>query len=178
MVVTHDLDEALTVADRIALLDVGGRLAQYATPDELLQAPSEPFVAEFLGPDRSLRRLSLRRVGSLALDRGPVVPLGADAEASRAVIAREGGEWLGVVEGERFLGWTAADRAVAEGVPSREDLAAPAALVASDDTLRAAMDRIMTARTAIAVVVDDGRFRGVVTLEGIRRALAEDGPHP
>jgi len=54
-------------------------------------------------------------------------------------------------------------------------LSAPAALLDPDDTLRAAMDRIMTARTATAVVVDGGVFRGVVTLEAIRRALAEDG---
>lgn len=53
-------------------------------------------------------------------------------------------------------------------------LSAPAALLSPDETLRAAMDRIMTARTATAVVVEDGIFRGVVTLEAIRRALAED----
>jgi len=60
VLVTHDLDEALTVGDRVALLDRGGRLAQYAAPDELLRDPSEPFVTEFLGADRSLRRLALR----------------------------------------------------------------------------------------------------------------------
>jgi osmoprotectant transport system ATP-binding protein len=173
VLVTHDLDEALGVADRVAVLDVGGRLAQYDTPDELLRSPSGPFVTEFLGADRSLRRLGLRRIGSLTLERGPVVHAGTGAEEARRVVARERGDWLGVTDGERFLGWTAAadiadDRSVAE-LP----LAPPAAVVTPDDTLRAAMDRIMTARTAVAVVVDGGRYLGVVSLETIRRALSE-----
>ena len=174
VLVTHDLDEALTIADRVALLDRGGRLAQYAEPDTLLQSPSEPFVTEFLGEDRSLRRLSLRDVGSLQLAAGPVVEVGSPRSRARDVLAREGGEWVGVVADERFLGWLAAERIAGDGtVDAHDGLEAPAALVSSEDSLRAAMDRIMTARTAVAVVVDDGRFRGVVTLEAIRRALAE-----
>ena len=174
VLVTHDLDEALTVADRVALLDTGGRLAQYATPDELLRAPSEPFVTEFLGADRSLRRLALRTVGSLTIDRGPVVELGTAADDAADVLAREGGEWLGVVEQDRFLGWMpAAALERSDGVRA-DALEAPAARVAPNDTLRAAMDRIMTGRTGVAVVVDEERFLGVVTLETIRRALAED----
>lgn len=174
VLVTHDLDEALSIADRVALLDRGGRLAQYAEPDVLLQSPSEPFVTEFLGEDRSLRRLSLRDVGSLSLAVGPVVEVGTSRASARDVLAREGGDWIGVVEAGRFLGWVAADRIAGDGtVDAGDGLEAPAALVSSADSLRAAMDRIMTARTAVAVVVDGGVFRGVVTLEAIRRALAE-----
>ncbi len=175
VLVTHDLDEALLVADRVALLDRGGRLAQYAEPDRLLQEPAEPFVTEFLGADRSLRRLALREVGELSLRDGPVVTRGTDRATARAVLAREGGDWLGITDGVRFLGWVPAAGLAGEGPVPEDDLEAPAALVGPDDTLRAAMDRIMTARTAVAVVVEDGRFRGVVTLELIRRALAE--PH-
>ena len=174
VLVTHDLDEALTVADRIALLDVGGRLAQYAEPDVLLQSPSGAFVTEFLGPDRSLRRLALRRVASLSLRPGPVVHLGAEPAEAHAVLAREGGEWLGVIDEGRFLGWCSGERATSVGGIGREDLAPPAALLAPGDTLRAAMDRIMTARTAVGVVVEEGHFLGVVTLESIRAALAGD----
>ena len=174
VLVTHDLDEALSVADRVALLDRGGRLAQYAAPDELLRAPSEPFVTEFLGADRSLRRLALRDVGSLPLDQGPVVERGASSDAAAAALARWGGEWLGVVERDRFLGWMRAE-ALRPGEPvDAAQLEAPAALVAPADSLRSAMDRIMTGRTGVAVVVDAGRFLGLVTLETIRRALAED----
>jgi osmoprotectant transport system ATP-binding protein len=129
VLVTHDLDEAVTVADRIALFDVGGRLAQFATPDELLHRPAEPFVEEFLGAERNLRRLAIRRVGELALD--PVPAETDPAHTSLAVIART-------------------------------------------STLRAAMEVLLTARRAVALVEDDGRIIGSVGLESIRRALAED----
>jgi osmoprotectant transport system ATP-binding protein len=66
--VTHDIDEAITMGDRIAILREGGRLAQYDTPDAILANPADPFVEQFIGEDRALRRLALRRVGDVALD--------------------------------------------------------------------------------------------------------------
>jgi osmoprotectant transport system ATP-binding protein len=66
--VTHDIDEAITMGDRIAILREGGRLAQYDTPDAVLAHPADDFVRRFIGEDRALRRLALRRVGELALD--------------------------------------------------------------------------------------------------------------
>lgn len=176
VLVTHDLDEALTVADRVALLDRGGRLAQFDTPDRLLREPAEPFVTEFLGADRSLRRLALRTVATLELEDGPVVRAGTSRAVARDVLAGFGGDWLGVVDDLRFAGWLPADRLVGEGSVGTAELSAPAALVGPDDTLRTAMDRIMTARTAVAIVIDAERFLGVVTLESIRRALAEGDP--
>ena len=60
--VTHDIDEAIKMGDRIAVLQVGGKLAQYAPPAELLMAPANPFVEDFVGADRALKRLALQRV--------------------------------------------------------------------------------------------------------------------
>jgi osmoprotectant transport system ATP-binding protein len=68
--VTHDVDEAITMGDRIAILREGGRLAQYDTPDAILARPADEFVERFIGEDRALRRLALRRVGDVEL--GPV----------------------------------------------------------------------------------------------------------
>jgi osmoprotectant transport system ATP-binding protein len=65
--VTHDIDEAIKLGDRIAILKQGGVLAQYATPAELLMAPADAFVEDFVGADRALKRLALTRVGDLAL---------------------------------------------------------------------------------------------------------------
>ena len=66
--VTHDIDEAILIGDRIAILREGGVLAQYATPEELLAHPADDFVARFVGADRGLKRLSLKRLGDLDLE--------------------------------------------------------------------------------------------------------------
>jgi osmoprotectant transport system ATP-binding protein len=78
--VTHDIDEAIKMGDRIAVLREGGILAQYGTADELLGDPVDDYVADFVGADRGLKRLSLRRVGDLLGDRPAIrVPPGAPA---------------------------------------------------------------------------------------------------
>lgn len=63
--VTHDIDEAIKMADRIAILKPGGKLAQFDTPAEVLSNPADDFVAEFLGAERGLKRLALTRVGEI-----------------------------------------------------------------------------------------------------------------
>jgi osmoprotectant transport system ATP-binding protein len=65
--VTHDIDEAIKMGDRIAILREGGRLAQYDTPAEILRSPADDFVAQFVGADRGIKRLSLISVGELKL---------------------------------------------------------------------------------------------------------------
>jgi osmoprotectant transport system ATP-binding protein len=59
--VTHDIDEAVKLGHRIAVFGSGGVLAQYATPDDLLAAPADGFVREFLGGEKGLRRLRFNR---------------------------------------------------------------------------------------------------------------------
>ena len=76
VIVTHDIDEAVKLADRVAIMNVGGVLEQYATPDELLSAPANEFVASFLGRERGLRRLALRTVADIAPIAGPTVAPG------------------------------------------------------------------------------------------------------
>ena len=67
VLVTHDLDEAITLGDRIAVLNSGGVVEQFATPDEMLSSPANGFVADFLGRDRSIKRLALTKVRDLDL---------------------------------------------------------------------------------------------------------------
>jgi osmoprotectant transport system ATP-binding protein len=74
--VTHDVDEAITMGDRIALLRQGGTLAQYDTPDAILAHPADDFVAQFVGEDRALRRLALHRLWDVALEPGSQDELG------------------------------------------------------------------------------------------------------
>jgi osmoprotectant transport system ATP-binding protein len=69
--VTHDIDEAIKMGDLVAVLQVGGVLAQFGPPDEILSSPSSDFVAAFVGADRGLKRLSLTRVADLDLEPAP-----------------------------------------------------------------------------------------------------------
>jgi osmoprotectant transport system ATP-binding protein len=75
--VTHDIDEAIKMGNHICLLRQGGKLAQYGTPEEILAAPADDFVADFVGADRGLKRLSLRR-----LDEVELLPVPADDSAT------------------------------------------------------------------------------------------------
>jgi osmoprotectant transport system ATP-binding protein len=71
--VTHDIDEAIKMGDRICILRQGGRLAQYDTPEAILASPADEFVADFVGADRGLKRLGLRTLGELdVLEHAPV----------------------------------------------------------------------------------------------------------
>ena len=77
--VTHDIDEAIKMADRIAILKPGGKLAQFDTPEQVLSNPADDFVAEFLGAERGLKRLALTTVGEIVTASGR-----ASAEAETA----------------------------------------------------------------------------------------------
>ena len=177
VLVTHDLDEAIKIADKIVLLNVGGVVEQYASPDHLLREPASDFVAAFIGEDRSMRRLNLSTVADLPYHHGPVVHLAATPAEARAAMAEEGTEWLGLTEGERFLGWV--DGTEVEDGRDLGELQRflPAAQVRPDSSLRNAMEVILNSRTTVAVIDDGDAFGGVVTLERIRRALAAD-PEP
>ncbi|MFV1989540.1 MAG: ABC transporter ATP-binding protein, partial [Acidimicrobiales bacterium] len=84
--VTHDIDEAVKIADRVALLNLGGVLEQYAPPDELLRNPVNDFVESFIGEDRSLKRLALATVSDLVFNQGPVVEVTATAVEAEKVM--------------------------------------------------------------------------------------------
>ena len=108
--VTHDIDEAVRLGDRIALLDVGGRLAQYDTPERLLAAPAEPFVESFLGGGRLVRRLALVPLREVTLvpvnGTTPSVRVdigGTLRDALDAVLRADDGR-AAVVDGDRVAG--------------------------------------------------------------------------
>ncbi|MBX5473757.1 MAG: ABC transporter ATP-binding protein [Thermoleophilia bacterium] len=102
--VTHDIDEAIKLGDRIAILREGGRLAQYDTPARILAEPADEFVAQFVGADRALKALTLRTLGDLDLRPGtwlpglPRVPVATTLRDALAVLVAEGHERLIVVD--------------------------------------------------------------------------------
>jgi osmoprotectant transport system ATP-binding protein len=105
--VTHDIDEAIKLGDRIALLRPGGVLAQYATPAELLTSPADEFVAEFVGADRALKRLgltTLEHVGLSAVNgygaSAQRIPVTTNVRDALSAVLGAGGEPLVVTGGD------------------------------------------------------------------------------
>jgi osmoprotectant transport system ATP-binding protein len=129
--VTHDIDEAIKMGDRIAILRQGGVLAQYATPAEILTEPADEFVAEFVGEDRALKRLGLATLADIellspnGLAPGPArVPLSATVRDALSRLIAGGGSPLTVVDGEEqvagivtleLLGGVLGDGALGDG---------------------------------------------------------------
>ena len=109
--VTHDVDEAVKLGDRIAVLAEGGELAQHDTPLQVLRQPASTFVADFVGNDRGIKALAVTAIDRRQLEpvpadrgRGASVPVdGTLADALAALLTSDAG-WVAVVEGEAVLG--------------------------------------------------------------------------
>jgi osmoprotectant transport system ATP-binding protein len=178
VLVTHDIDEAIKLADRIVILNVGGVLEQVGTPEELLRAPRDAFVADFLGEDRGIKRLSLHTVDDVALREGPVVETSDPPARARQVMADQEIDWVGVREGATLLGWV--DGAALDGQATMAELAPRPfrAVFGPGTTLKAALDGIVTSQTRVAVVVDvDERYEGMLFLDDLAEGVtaSEDG---
>src|SRR5689334_18221213 len=99
--VTHDVDEAIKLGDRIAILRRGGVLAQYDTPPTILERPADDFVAEFVGADRALKALALRTLAELELGApadGPRLPRTATLREALALLVEKHAHTLAVTD--------------------------------------------------------------------------------
>jgi osmoprotectant transport system ATP-binding protein len=173
LLVTHDLDEAIRLADRIAIMQ-SGKLLQYDTPEVILSRPANRFVHDFVGTDRALKRLSRIRIDHLVKP-SPLVSI--NASAAEVISVCKGCRWVWVVDdGGRLVGWL--DReAINEGALVKEaviygnpdDIA-----VTSGATLREALSRMLGQGFKNMPVVDENRrLVGEVTLSDIESATAE-----
>ncbi|MCW2758575.1 MAG: ATP-binding cassette protein [Nocardioidaceae bacterium] len=156
--VTHDIDEAIKLGDQVAVLRVGGVLAQIASPVELLSRPVDAFVAGFVGRDRGYRALGFSEAGNLSTTDEDTVTLG-DPVPDASV------EWLLVVDGDRQpQGWL--NLAQAKGQPTVTDamLYRGGTLATVGGTLRAALDACLSSPAGRGIIVDDaGRLVGSLT---------------
>jgi osmoprotectant transport system ATP-binding protein len=170
--VTHDVDEAIKMADRIAILNQGGVLEQFASPEEILREPASDFVREFVGVERGLKRLSLIKVADLEVEEGPVVGPSASPEEARAEMRRFELDWVSVVDEGELLGWVG-ESSLREGHSVFDAEPRPfSAYVTEESSLRHALDSIVTSHTQVAVVVTEGqRYRGILTLERVSREI-------
>jgi osmoprotectant transport system ATP-binding protein len=171
--VTHDIDEAIKMGDRIAVMKQGGHLAQYATPAELLMDPADEFVEDFVGADRALKRLALMRVSDVDLWEAPLAYVGQATSEVRAKL--EGAEVphpLLVDSERRPLGWLSDRDLKQQNVPATPD-SAPNPILDGADILRDALADLLQAESQYAPVVDaGGRIAGVLSIEIISEFLA------
>ena len=151
--VTHDIDEATVLGDKVAVFAVGGRLAQYATPEEILRAPANDFVASFVGRDRGFRHLGFTPSDGVTVHTVPTIvrgPHGDDTDPAAA------GGWQLVVDAElRPLGWASPG--------TDKELIPGGSLFRPGDSLRRALDAALSSPSGLGVAVDsEGKVLGVV----------------
>ena len=154
ILITHDIDEAIKLGDQVAILRVGGKLAQVGTPQHLLDEPADAFVEGFVGKDRGYRSLSFLPASGLELERVKVV---------RGIEAASDQEPTLMVDGDaRPVGWADYER------PGHV-FPLGSTFVHEADTMRMALDSALTSPYSLAVAVapDTGRFAGVVSARSI-----------
>jgi osmoprotectant transport system ATP-binding protein len=171
--VTHDIDEAIKMGDRIAVLKRGGVLAQYATPAELLLEPADDFVEDFVGADRALKRLALLRVDDVDLWTAPRVRPGDPAAEARAKAAETDLPYPLLIDADgKPLGWLSERDLAGERVPDRADTA-PTPLIDHDSVLRDALAALLAEDVQYGPVIDArGAVVGVLSIELIGSFLA------
>jgi osmoprotectant transport system ATP-binding protein len=173
--VTHDIDEAIKLGDHVAVMRVGGKLAQFAPPAELLSRPADAFVAGFVGRDRGYRALGFAEAGALPLNDETPVRLGEQVRTARDH-ARD--DWALVVDAElRPQGWLAVGR-VPEGALAGKitpDLLNLGGTLARESgTLREALDAALSSPSGRGVIVhDDGTFAGTITASNVLARIEE-----
>ena len=173
--VTHDIDEAIKMGDRIAVLEQGGKLAQYAPPAELLMYPADRFVEDFVGADRALKRLALQRVRDVDLWKAPLVRIGESTAEARAKLADSEVPYPLVVDGDgKPLGWLS-ERGLAGERVAHELRSDARPLLDMDDILRDALSDLLAEEAQYGPVVDEhGRVTGVLSIEILGHALRTD----
>jgi osmoprotectant transport system ATP-binding protein len=173
--VTHDIDEAVKLGDRIAILRQGGVLEQYGEPAEVLTHPASDFVADFVGADRALKGLSVTPIDVTQLERPPVVPVGASLADARDIMDRDGAEFAVVLgEHDELFGYLARPPADGDGLV-RDRARRLDAWVSADATLKQALSEMLLHDAGWIAVLDGSRYLGVLTPETIHHAMRAAG---
>lgn len=170
--VTHDIDEAIKLGDRVAILSEGGHLEQYGSPAEILREPANPFVADFLGTDRGIKRLSLIPISDLDLEAGPVVDRSASHAEAVATALEYGTDWVAVGEGAIVEGWIRVADIPSAGAGS-VDIEPFLTRLDRNATLKEALDAVVSSHTSVAAVFDGNELVGMVTAAAISREIVQ-----
>ncbi|TQN37728.1 osmoprotectant transport system ATP-binding protein [Blastococcus colisei] len=169
--VTHDIEEAVRLGDRIAVMSEGGRVEQFATPAELLGRPVNAFVADFVGADRGLKRLAVTGIDPDDLEQPPVVHVADGLADARAALEGAGARWAVVLDDDGQLhGWLSVERAVGAGTVGSAARRMEA-WIPTGASLKAAFATMLQHEAGWVAVLDGDRFLGVLTPESLHAAL-------
>jgi osmoprotectant transport system ATP-binding protein len=169
--VTHDIEEAVKLGDRIAILQEGGILAQHDAPAVVLGEPASEFVADFVGADRALKRLKVTEIDGDDLQQPPVLASDLPLDEARRKMDADALDFAVVLDGERRLrGYVARARAEGAGVVG-DRIRRLEAWVRDDDTLKDAFGEMLLYDAGWVAVLDHAdRFLGVLTPESLYEA--------
>ncbi|MFD9427135.1 MULTISPECIES: ABC transporter ATP-binding protein [unclassified Streptomyces] len=181
--VTHDIEEAVRLGDRIAVYGQG-RIEQFDSPATVLGAPATPYVADFVGADRGLKRLSVTPIEESDLDQPPVVHLDDPLATATERLRSEGARWAVVLDSRDNLhGWISATSAASAtaGGTVREHARRMEAWLPLGAPLKQAFATMLQHDAGWIAVIDKesaGRFLGVLTParlhEALRRSIDAD----
>jgi osmoprotectant transport system ATP-binding protein len=171
--VTHDIDEAVKLGDRIAILEIGGVLEQYDSPAAVLAHPATPFVDAFVGGDRALKRLRVTSIDTAKLDHPRALSPDDAIATARDAFAASGAMSLPVVDRNGALrGRIRADDVVtADNGDVRSRTVRVEAWVDAHDSLQTALSRALLTADGWVAVLDDEVLLGVLTPESIHQSL-------
>jgi osmoprotectant transport system ATP-binding protein len=167
--VTHDIDEAIKLGDRIAVMNLG-ELVQYDTPAAILAKPASDLVIDLLGPDRGLKRLSVTPIDLNALERPPVVHADDSLADARRMLDSRWDRVIVLDRKDKPVGEL--DRSQADGDGRVGERARPFdAIIGADRTLYDAFSQMLIHQAIWVAVVDGDRFRGVLTPQSFVAAI-------
>ncbi|MDQ3659289.1 MAG: betaine/proline/choline family ABC transporter ATP-binding protein, partial [Actinomycetota bacterium] len=175
--VTHDIDEAIKMGDRIAILETKSRIAQFDTPERILTDPANEFVEDFIGAGASIKRLSLSQVRDIKTASWPVAVLSEGREAVRELMRKSGKDSVLLLDDRRRpKRWVSGDD-LAHGGRLDEAGWPAVAMVEEGSSLYNVLDTMITSYKGSAIVVDgEGRYEGVVDFDTVLGAINEMRP--
>ncbi|MGY1834065.1 ABC transporter ATP-binding protein [Blastococcus sp. SYSU DS0510] len=169
--VTHDIEEAVRIGDRIAVMSQGGRVEQFASPADLLGRPVNDFVADFVGADRGLKRLAVTGIDAEDLEHPPVLHADDGLADARSALQRSGARWAVVLDdADRLHGWLSPDRTAGSGTVGSAARRMEA-WVPREASLKTAFATMLQHEAGWVAVLDGDQFLGVLTPESLHSAL-------
>ncbi len=172
--VTHDIDEAIKMGDRIAILREASHVAQFDTPERILAFPVDEFVRDFIGEGSTLKGLNFERVRDIDVNsRYPVIHKNDDRAVAVETLAASDEKWLLVLDDEeRPVRWINREHLERSDVPMGDLGMVVAATVEPQATLHDALEEMLVSNAGCACVVDGaGRFQGVVDIDTLTDVL-------